>query len=211
MTVDELLAAWAALAGDEDVQWATAHPGPSVASVAARLAAVPRPFLDDGVSVPALAGDVLGGSAAALVAQRHSGVPAVRLGASIGLWLVASEEQLGAFDPPLAYGASATGAGSAALAVDALALRVAPVADPLDWIADDDRREEAVRTFLLWSGFLPAGEDVEAARAALAARDSLARNRVLAEGYAEHRHRAEIARRLADARAREAAARYSTE
>ncbi|KQM82954.1 hypothetical protein [Agromyces sp. Leaf222] len=199
---DERLAAWAVLAGDVDAVWAAARPGPSLDAVAARLASAPRAFLDDRVVLAALAGDVLGGRP--LTALAFADDARVRLGASLALWLVASEDLVEPFTPAIRT-------GTTALAVDALALRVASVADPLDWLADDERRDEAARTFLLWCGFLPAGEDAATARALLVARDSLARHRELAEAYAEHRHRAEIARRLADARAKEAAARYSTE
>ncbi|MET4157509.1 phosphohydrolase [Agromyces sp. PvR057] len=199
---DDLLAAWAVLVGDIDAVWAAARPGPSIDAVAARLASAPRAFLDDRVVLSALAGDVLGGRP--LTALAFADDPRVRLGAALALWLVASEELVEPFVP-------AFRSGTPALAVDALALRVASVADPRDWLADDDRRDEAARTFLLWCGFLPAGEDAVAARSLLVARDSLARHRELADAYAEHRHRAEVARRLADARAKEAAARYSTE
>ena len=198
---DELLSAWAELAPNPDEQWQKARPGPSLAAVAARLASVPRPFLDDRVSIEALAGDVLGGR---IGAAPRTDDPRVRRGAAIGLWLIASETVVEPFEPALSR-------GTVALAVDALALRLAPVAEPLDWLSDDERREEAARTFLLWAGYLPAGEDAVTAKSLLEARDSLRRNAALAEAYAEHSHRAEIARRLAGARAREAAARYSSE
>lgn len=198
---DELLSAWAELAPNPDEQWQKARPGPSLAAVAARLASVPRPFLDDRVSIEALAGDVLGGR---IGAAPHTDDPRVRRGAALGLWLIASETVVEPFEPALSR-------GTVALAVDALALRLAPVAEPLDWLSDDERREEAARTFLLWAGYLPAGEDAVTAKSLLEARDSLRRNAALAEAYAEHSHRAEIARRLAEARAREAAARYSSE
>jgi len=198
---DRILGVWAAAAPALDAQWDAARPGPALAAVAARLSSVPKPFLDADVSIAALAGDILDRGA---TATAHADDERVRQGAAIGLWLVASEDVLEPFDPPL------TG-GTPALAVDALALRLAPVAAPMDWLSDDERREEAARTFLLWCGFLPAGEDAHTARSLLDARDSLRRNAALAEAFAEHNHRAEIARRLADARAREAAARYSSE
>lgn len=198
---EELLRAWAALAPTEDAAWAAATPGPSLDEVGARLSSVPRPFLENGVSVAALAGDIVGRVPAAVT---HADDPRVRLAAAIGLWVLASEELVAPFAPALS-----TGAGLRA--VDALALRLAAVTDPLDWLSDAERREEAARTFLLWAGFLPAGEDVGTARALLDARDSLRRSAALAEAYAAHRHREEIARRLAEARAREAAARYSSE
>ncbi|MDW4571701.1 phosphohydrolase [Microbacterium sp. M3] len=198
---DRLLEVWAGMSPALDTQWAQLTPGPDLAAVAARLSSVPRPFLDEGVSIPALSGDILGRPVAA---SAHADDRRVRRGAAVALWLVASEAVVEPFDPPFAT------AGTA-LAVDALALRLAPVVDPLDWLSDEERREEAVRTFLLWCGHLPAGEDAATARSLLDARDSLRRNAALAEAYAEHSHRAEIARRLREARAREAAARYSSE
>lgn len=199
---DELLGAWASIAPSPDEQWASVQPGPSLAAIAARLTSVPRPFLDDRVSIAALASDVLDRR---VEASSHGDDPRVRRGAALGLWLIASETVVEPFQPALSR------SSSAALAVDALALRLAPVAEPLDWLSDDERREEAARTFLLWAGYLPAGEDAVTAKSLLEARDSLRRNAALAEAYAEHSHRAEIARRLAEARAREAAARYSSE
>ena len=198
----DLLRVWAERGSDEGEAWLRATAGPAVADLAARLSSVPHSFLDPRVSVVALAGDILG--AGELACARYSEDPAVAKGAAIGLWLCASEDLLAPFVPPLS-------SGDRFAAVDALALRVAPVADPEAWLWDDERREEAVRTFLLWCGFLPGGEDRDTARALLAARDSLTRNHALAEAFEEHRHRAEIARRLSDARAREAAARYSNE
>ncbi|MBD3940262.1 phosphohydrolase [Microbacterium sp. NEAU-LLC] len=197
----EVLGVWAASAPSVDAQWAGAQPGPSLAAVAARLSSVPKPFLDEHVSIAALAGDILGRG---VTATAHADDERVRQGAAIALWLIASEDVIEPFDPPPAT-------AGRALAVDALALRLAPVAAPLEWLSDDERREEAARTFLLWCGLLPAGEDAHTARSLLDARDSLRRNAALAEAYAEHAHRAEIARRLAEARAREAAARYSSE
>ncbi len=199
---EKLLGVWAACARDEDEAWRTAVEGPATVDLAARLSTVPQPFLDPRVSVVALAGDILG--MGSLACAPYCDDAAVRQGAAIGLWLFASEELLSPFSRTLAN-------SDRFAAVDVLALRLASVSAPETWLWDDERREEAVRTFLLWSGFLPAGEDRDTARALLAARDSLSRNKALAEAYAEHRHREAIARRLADARAKEAAARYSSE
>jgi len=195
-----LLTAWLAVATSEDEAWAAARPGPPLAEVAARLATVPRPFLDDAVSISALAGDVVGSPLAAIPFVDD---PRVRTGAAIGLWLRASEDLIGPFTPSARW-AHPRG-------VDALALRLAPVVDPQDWLADDERREEATRTYLLWSGFLPAGEDAATARSLFDARDSLSRDAALTDAFAVQRHRADLARRLAEARAQEAAARYSSE
>ncbi|MCC6269701.1 MAG: phosphohydrolase [Microbacteriaceae bacterium] len=199
---ERLLQAWAECSRDENEAWQSAIEGPATIDLAARLSTVPQPFLDPRVSVVALSGDILGPGE--LVCAPYCDDPRVRCGAAIGLWLCASEEILSPFSPTLAQ-------GDRFAAIDALALRLAPVSNPETWSWDDERREEAVRTFLLWSGFLPAGEDRDTAHALLAARDSLSRQKALAEAFEEHRHRAEIARRLADARAKEAAARYSSE
>lgn len=196
------LLAWPDRGGDVEAVWRISRPGPALDEVMARLTTTPRAFLDDRVSVRALAGDVLGG--AALACLPFEDEPNVRTGAAIALWLAASEDLIAPFSPPLRR-------ERLALAVDALAMRLAPLAPPLVWLSDDERREEAARTFLLWGGQLPAGEDVDTARALLAGRDSLQRDRALAEAFQEHEHRAAVARRLAEARAKEAAARYSHE
>lgn len=200
-STEELLAAWSERSGGEQEAWTRARPGPALDAIAARLSAVPQMFLDDRVSVRALAGDVLG---MAPICVRFATDERVRRGAAIALWVVASEELVAPLVPSIAGGA-------AALAVDALALRLAPVSDPLSWISDDERRIEAARTFLLWRGYLPEGEDPQTASSLLAAVDSLARNKALADAYEGHRHRAEIARKLQEARRKEAAARYSSE
>lgn len=198
---EAILAAWSERSGGEAEAWARARPGPRLDAIAARISGVPQEFLDERISLRALAGDILG---AQLAAQRFDDDPRVRQGAAIGLWLAASEGLLEPFEPALST-------GWPALAVDALALRVAPVAAPSAWTSDEERRIEAARTFLLWCGFLPAGEDAATAASLLAACDSLARDRALAEAYEGHRHRADIARKLQEARRKEAAARYSSE
>lgn len=198
---ETLLAAWSERSGGEAEAWARVRPGPSLESVAARISRVPQEFLDERVSLRALAGDILG---VPIAAVRFADDARVRRGAAIGLWLVASEGLIEPFAPALST-------GQTALAIDALALRVAPVASPSEWTSDDERRTEAARTFLLWCGFLPAGEDSATAASLLAACDSLARDRALAEAYEGHRHRADIARKLDEARRKEAAARYSSE
>lgn len=196
-----LLAAWSTRSGGEAEAWARARPGPSVEAIATRISRVPQAFLDERVSLVALAGDILGAPLSAAAFEEDA---RVRRGAAVGLWLVASEGLVEPFAPAIA------GAWPA-LAVDALALRLAPVVDPAQWLSDDERRVEAARTFLLWCGFVPQGEDRRTARSLLEACDSLARNRALAKAYEGHRHRADIARKLEEARRKEAAARYSSE
>lgn len=193
---------WAQSVPDEDTVWAAAIPGPTVDAVASRISRIPRPFLDDRVSLTALTGDVLGRPT---VSSAEFGQDArVRAGAAMGLWLLASEELIAPFAPAIPFAAGPR-------AVDALGLRLAPVVSPSLWLIEDERREEAARLFLLWAGYLPGGEDARTARSLFEARDSLQRNSALAEAFAAHRHRADVARRLAEARAKEAAARYSHE
>lgn len=202
---EELLRRWSAIAPVEDDHGRHLTAGPPVIALAARLSAVPSQFLDEQVSIQALAGDVLGRAMASqLTSLQFADDDRVRRGVAIGLWLFAGESVLAPLDPGLS-GRRPT------LALDALGLRLAPIVDPVQWLSDAERREEATRTFLFWNGQLPHGETREEALAALAARDSLRFNEALAASFAEHRHRDELRRRLEEARAREAAARYSRE
>lgn len=202
---EELLKRWSAIAPVEDTQWQQLVTGPSVVELGARLSAVPSQFLDDRISLHALANDILGRQwALQLTAIRFADHSPVRRGVAIGLWLFASESVLA----PLKHRLSTH---QPTVPLDAFGLRLAPIVDPAQWLSDAQRREEAVRTFLLWNGQLPQGETPQLARAALAARDSLRFNQALAASFAEHRHRDELRRRLEDARAREAAARYARE
>lgn len=198
---DGPLDTWHGLGHRVDDVWAKAQPGPSADAVATRLSAVPTAFLADEIDIESLATDV---GVTELACLEHVDQEPVRLGAAMALWLLASQDFLGPFVPPLR-------AEHAARMVDALALRLTPVSDPRAWIADIDRREEAVRTALLWNGLLPAGEDAHHARGVLDTLDSLAHHKLLARMEEEEKHRTQIAEKLAEAAAREAAARYSRE
>jgi hypothetical protein len=116
----------------------------------------------------------------------------------------ASEEVLGPLGVPLRR-------EFAGRVLAALAFRLPSAVEPAAWVADAERGEEAARVLLLWGGQLPAGEDVAAARSLFDRHDSVRRAADLGAALTEHRHRMEIARRLADARAREAASRYAPE
>ena len=100
---EALLAAWAGRAGPEDNAWETAQPGPALAIVATRMSSVPRPFLDARVSLAALAGDILSsdGATDGLTCVGFADDERVRLGAAIGLWLIASEVLIEPFSPRL--------------------------------------------------------------------------------------------------------------
>lgn len=130
----------------------------------------------------------------------EGGTPAARRGAAIGLWLFASADLIGPFSAPLDE-------PMAPRTLLALAFRVAPLVDPGRWLSDAERRDEAVRTFLLWDGLLPHGEGVAQARSLFEMRDSVRRGSALAQALADHEHRMAVQRRLADAQAKEAAAR----
>lgn len=200
------LANWFAEGLDEQAVWSTLKPGPTVDEVAARMASTPQPFLADNVDVVALTCDVFNHTGCAAAAQRiaEQGTPASRRGAAIGLWLFASTELIGPLTAPLDDRKAVT-------ALLALAFRVAPLVDPGRWLSDAERRDEAVRTFLLWNGLLPHGEDATQARSLFEMRDSVRREGALAQALADHEHRMAVQRRLADAQAKEAAARYNSE
>lgn len=204
-----LLNLWLARDDDETAVWAELWDGPSVEELGTRLSTVPQTFLDDRVDITALAGDVLALDPGSPVSELTSAVAATgsspaRRAVAIALWLWASEDEVGSFSTPLRR-------QYVERTIAALAFRLAPVVDPTAWISDAERRDEAVRTFLLWSGQRPAGETDEAARGILAMRDSLQHSRALAEALQDHQHRLEVAKRLQAAQAKEAAARYSSE
>lgn len=182
--------------------WLAAVSGPAVNDVATRLSSIPSQFLAPHLDLVALAGDVLPGTP--LQCLEWAQVPRVRTGAAIALWLLASEELVSPLTPSLAQIAPAR-------IVDALAMRLAPTSDPLVWITDARRREEAARTALLWGGYLPAGEDIRTALSLWKALDSSNRNWALERAAEQERHRAEVQQRLVAAAAKESAARYTRE
>ena len=201
------LANWFAENLDEEAVWSDLWEGPSADEVAARLGSAPQSFLSDAVDVLALAGDVFDDvrvAAAAAERVKLRGTPQSCLGAALGLWLFASQELVGPFTVSLRD-------DFAARAVLALAFRLAPLVEPGRWLTDSERRDEAARTFLLWNGLLPRGEDHVQARSIYEMRDSVRRQGALAQALADHAHRMEVQRRLAEAKAAEAAARYAHE
>jgi hypothetical protein len=215
-----LLELWFARGEDDIIAWRQCVPGPSVAEIATRLSLVPPAFLADRVAILPLAEHILDveysstARTAAGVRSRRvldvveqvraTGSGAARRGAALVLWLWASDDLHGPLSVPLTVVLHDR-------ALAALAFRLAAVVDPAEWVRDADRRDEAARQFLFWSGHLPAGEDEATAKSILAMRDSLQQNSALAQTLADHEHRLEVSRRLREARAREAAARYSSE
>jgi hypothetical protein len=217
---EALLELWFALGHDDRVVWRQCRPGPSVDEIATRLSLIPPAFLAADVAILPLAEHILDteyGILAASPAERRAqqvlraaeqvrdtGSAPARRGAALALWLWASDDLHGPLSVPLAD-------VSRDRALAALAFRLAAVVDPAEWVSDADRRDEAARQFLFWSGHLPAGEDEVTARSILAMRDSVQQNAALAQALADHEHRLEVTRRLQAARAREASARYSSE
>lgn len=207
---ERALEQWARLGHDEEAIWAGLVPGPTVAEVSGRLSAAPRELLDDGVDLRALAGDVLGAWPSGPVARGldrvlddAQGWTASRQGVAVGLWVYASEDLLGPFGTPLLRAAPDR-------LLAALGLRLAAVVEPYRWLVEADRREEAARAVLLWSGQHP-DEDYPTARSRWSALDSLRRDHALRAALGDYLHRQEVARLLREQRAREAAARYAPE
>ncbi|AZG46458.1 phosphohydrolase [Gordonia insulae] len=213
---ENLLRLWAECGYDAEQVWAEIGRGddrvrgPEVNELTARLSTVPGWFLTDPIRVRALAGDVLGdgdnrrdvGEIARLTDELDD--PAARTMAGLCLWLWASEEVIGPYSRALRRDLCGR-------ALAAFAFRLAAVVPARDLIGLAERREEAARTFLLWSGQRPGSEDMVTAHSLLDARDSLTRNAYLAEALVQQEHRLAVARRLAEARAREATARYGAE
>ena len=201
------LAPWFAREYVETSFWANLAPGPSVDSLAPRVSSIPQSFFDDRVDLRALAGDVLLApltpGLTALLAD-CSATDASRRGAAVALWLFASEAIVEPVTPPLSR-------AWAERAIAILALRLAPVVDPGEWLVVAERREEAVRAFLLGCAQLPAGEDVETATSLWERHDSLRRNSALAASLTDHQHRLNVLTILKAKRAAEAAARYGHE
>lgn len=198
---------WFAEGLDEEGAWVGFRPGPSVAELTERLSTAPKPFLAERIDLVALAGDVLPRSSAVPRAAERivaTGSTASVTGAALGLWLLASHDLVGPLSTPLVPLLPER-------PLLALGLRLAPVVAPERWLVEAERREEAVRTLLLWCGQLPAGEDAGRARALYDQRDSVRREKALGKALKDHAHRLQVLRELQAQRAREAAARYSHE
>lgn len=195
---------------EENVDWNRLLPGPTVIEVAARLTAAPRAFLAEPVDLPALAGDVLAlgpagtGEALDRVLRAAQGWAASRQGVALGLWIYASEDRLGPLSQPLLR-------TTPDRMLAALGFRLAAVVDPYRWLVEADRRQEAARSVILWSGQRPGAEDPATAYGRWVALDSLRRDQALQATLTDYQHRQEVMRRLQEQRAREAAARYTPE
>ena len=198
---------WLSLGADEDQVWSTLDHGPPLADVMSRISSVPHDFFAPEVDLVALAGDVIGAPLSADhvdLLTKSAAAGETRRAAAVVLWVWASEDVLAPLRPPLSR-------ARATRMVGALAFRLAPVVDPAEWLVIAERREEAARLLLLWSGQLPAGEDAVTARSLWDRHDSLRKNAALAATLGDHQHRLEVMRKLREKHAAEAAARYSHE
>ncbi|TXR52240.1 hypothetical protein [Quadrisphaera setariae] len=181
--------------------------GPALAALTARLAAAPRDALDPGVvalavvddALTALGGPPLDGALRRRLASGPLGSAEGRTGAVLASWLVLSPAWRAAQPDPRA----------ALAVVEALAGSLAPVLPPAQWVGDPAGREEAARAALRAAGMRPAGEDDAVAEDRWTAVSSALRASAMAEVAQEVRRAQELARALAERRAREAAAQYT--
>ncbi|WP_188037783.1 hypothetical protein [Actinotalea sp. JY-7885] len=197
----------------------TRHPGPSLATLTQRLALTSPDMLDRHVDVPALVADVviqvdgtvLDAAGLAWI-DRTFGPDAprrTRAGAAVACWLLTDPALLG--HPGVAAAAAERG-GTARWflhVVMRLVSELAHVRDPRTWVHQDTGREEAARAALAAGDLLPAGESEQEAADRWQA-VSTAYREVASRAMAEEVRRAEeLARALAEKRAKEAAAQYS--
>jgi hypothetical protein len=192
-------------------------PGPGLGVLTQHLAAASPDLLDPAVDALAVLGDTLVDTCAVVLpAASRTGLrselgttPDARAATALGCWL-AREPGLLAVLAPLP---TATGAGSrdALLvgAVRSLVRDLAPVLPPSRWASDPAAREEVVRAFLLALRLSPAGESEAVALDRWTAISTAARQAAEREIAQEARRTAEIARRLAEKRAKEAVAQYT--
>ncbi|MEW6709674.1 MAG: hypothetical protein AB1403_07610 [Candidatus Riflebacteria bacterium] len=88
---------------------------------------------------------------------------------------------------------------------------IAPLVKTELWVKDEERAEELARLLLQACGALPKGETEAEAQDRLAAVDTIKRLKVIEESRAAMERAREIKRKMAEAKAREAANVYSRE
>ncbi|TDE88890.1 hypothetical protein EXU48_21485 [Occultella glacieicola] len=181
---------------------ASTVPGPSLPDLMHDLAATPPDVWDPDIDTLALWADTVSD-----VAHGEFDVEAVLELAtgprSAGLGVIAALLHGPALRPWTGWWEAARLTSVAQRMVGTLAAHVPPSA----WVADARSREEAARLFLDLLGLRPAGESATVAADRLTAMSSPALAAALAELAQEQRRAAELAARLAEKRAREAAAR----
>ncbi|MGC3999535.1 MAG: hypothetical protein QM767_19670 [Anaeromyxobacter sp.] len=88
---------------------------------------------------------------------------------------------------------------------------LAALVAPEQFVVDQDRREELARSLLAAIGLLPAGETAAQAADRLQTLSTVERARLLRETRAQQERARQLREQLASERARQAAARYSSE
>lgn len=178
--------------------------GPWRQNLSARLLRVPDDFLAPDVITRAIVSDTLdalGASRCSDWASVESADLPARLAHQVGCWLIAGPELCGAVGSQPGDQVVRSLARFATL-VDAVPLR--------SWFGDDpERHEEVVRALLRAFGIRPRGETHEVAEDAWVSISSSLRQSALRLAAAEQLQAAELAQRLAEQRAREAAAQYT--
>lgn len=186
-------------------------PGPTLGALMARLRATPPAIVDEDVVLEALVHDTLD-----LVEERGPGdvlghlgdrvdlaledVPA-RLAAAVTCWLLTAPEVVAVLPAP-----------RAARSLDAIRRMAELIAVlPLrSWLSDDeDRQEEVARALLRALALRPSGETHELAEDRWTSISSTTRREALRLAAQHQAWAEELARRLSEEKAREAAAQYT--
>ncbi|WP_264031365.1 hypothetical protein [Cellulosimicrobium sp. SH8] len=190
--------------------------GPALADVVHRLADTPPDVLDHPVvAAAALVGDTAdllagGGAVGVLRGPQRAAVEALCTHApyaalaGTACWLLRDEHLLAA---PASRAAATPGALVRVVeqTVPALAL----LRTPEEWLHAPTAREELARAVLRELGLRPAGESPEVAQDRWAAVSTAEQRRIAREMAQEARRAEQLARELADKRAKEAAAQYA--
>jgi len=190
--------------------------GPSIAALMQHLAAASPDLLDPGLRPVALVSDTLVDLCDVVLEPRlrdlvRADVDATddaRAAAALTCWLARTPDLL-----PLWAAGPRTGATGSAdrllAAVRALVTELAPIVPPRRWVEEPAGREEAARAFLRATGILPADESASVAQDRWSAISTAARRAAEREIAQEARRTQELARRLAEQRAKEAVAQYT--
>jgi hypothetical protein len=193
------------------------RPGPALAAVVHRLAQAPSDLLDPrvlpGPALGDLAADLDGAvldrtTFAAIAADLPPGSERAGL-ALLTAWVLADAAVR--TDPGAREAAGAAGGASWLLlrAVERVPRVLAGLRAPREWLTEVETREELARAVLAVCGLRPAGEDAARAADAWAAVSTAHRRSVFAQMQAERRRAEELAARLAEQKAKEAAAQYA--
>ncbi|GII98121.1 hypothetical protein CLV28_1450 [Sediminihabitans luteus] len=198
------------------------HPveGPAVPDLVRRLAATPVDLLDPRVHAPAALADLVelaDGQPPRWNARVISQVdvlcgpqapPVARVAALVAAWLVTAPVVRDSVVVRAAL-PGRLGDDPVVTAVEAMLTGPAMARRPHDWVQDPDGREEVARAFLVVLGLRGEGETAAESADRWLAVSTAERARLAGEIAVELRRAEELAARLAEQRAREAAARYT--